>query len=92
MKLSAVPLGIVNGLKVRYMEATLRRGDWIIMMSDGVSDGGTNRSLVGDISETAAKIRSDNPQVMSDLILDQAADSYALRERDDLTVVVAKLL
>ena len=62
------------------------------MMSDGVSDGGTNRSLVGDISETAAKIRSDNPQVMSDLILDQAADSYALRERDDLTVVVAKLL
>ena len=31
-------------------------------------------------------------QVMSDLILDQAADSYALRERDDLTVVVAKLL
>ena len=92
MKLSAVPLGIVNGLKVRYMEATLRRGDWIIMMSDGVSDGGTNRSLVGEISETAAKIRSDNPQVMSDLILDQAADSYALRERDDLTVVVAKLL
>lgn len=92
MKLSAVPLGIVNGLKVRYMEATLRRGDWIIMMSDGVSDGGTDRSLVGDISETAAKIRSDNPRVMSDLILDQAADSYALRERDDLTVIVAKLL
>ena len=92
MRLSAVPLGIVNGLKVRYMEATLRRGDWIIMMSDGVSDGGTDRSLVGDISETAAKIRSDNPRVMSDLILDQAADSYALRERDDLTVIVAKLL
>lgn len=91
MKLPAVPLGIVNGLKVRYMEASLRRGDWIIMMSDGVSDGGTNHSMVGDLSETAVKIRSDNPQVMSDLILDQAADSYALRERDDMTVIAVKL-
>ena len=55
MKLSAVPLGIVNGLKVRYMEATLRRGDRIILMSDGVSDGGADRSLVGDISGDSCK-------------------------------------
>ncbi|MDO4546359.1 MAG: SpoIIE family protein phosphatase, partial [Bacillota bacterium] len=40
VKLSAVPLGIVNGLKIRYVETTLRKDDWIIMMSDGVSDGG----------------------------------------------------
>ena len=91
MKLSAVPLGIVNGLKVRYMETSLKCGDWIIMMSDGVSDGGRETSIIEDISRTAVKIRSGNPQVMSDLILDQASDSYALRERDDLTVIVARL-
>lgn len=91
MKLSAVPLGIVNGLKVRYMETSLKCGDWIIMMSDGVSDGGRESSVIEDISRTAVKIRSGNPQVMSDLILDQASDSYALRERDDLTVIVARL-
>jgi len=86
VKLSAVPLGIVNGLKVRYVETTLKKDDWIIMMSDGVSDSG------GKIRETAADIRSQDPQTMSDLIMNRAADSYIGRERDDLTVMVARIV
>ena len=87
VKLSAVPLGIVNGLKVRYVETTLKKDDWIIMMSDGVSDGGLHK-----IKETAADVRSADPQTMSDLIMNRAADSYIGRERDDLTVMVARIL
>ena len=98
VKLSAVPLGIVNGLKIRYVETTLKKDDWIIMMSDGVSDGGSARNGVSDksflsqIKETAASIRSTDPRTMSDLIMDKAADSYIGRERDDLTVMVARIL
>lgn len=101
VKLSAVPLGIVNGLKVRYVETTLKKDDWIIMMSDGVSDGGDGRKgtkirdgrgFLHNIKETAASVRSQDPQTMSDLILNQAADSYIGRERDDLTVMVARIL
>ena len=87
VKLSAVPLGIVNGLKVRYVETTLKKDDWIIMMSDGVSDGGLQK-----IKETTADVRSTDPQTMSDLIMNRAADSYIGRERDDLTVMVARIL
>lgn len=87
VKLSAVPLGIVNGLKVRYVETTLKKDDWIIMMSDGVSDGGLHK-----IKETTADVRSADPQTMSDLIMNRAADSYIGRERDDLTVMVARIL
>jgi len=87
VKLSAVPLGIVNGLKVRYVETTLKKDDWIIMMSDGVSDGGLQK-----IKETTADVRSADPQTMSDLIMNRAADSYIGRERDDLTVMVARIL
>ena len=87
VKLSAVPLGIVNGLKVRYVEAMLKKDDWIIMMSDGVSDGGLQK-----IKETTADVRSTDPQTMSDLIMNRAADSYIGRERDDLTVMVARIL
>ncbi|MBR1993600.1 MAG: SpoIIE family protein phosphatase [Firmicutes bacterium] len=87
VKLSAVPLGIVNGLKVRYVETTLKKNDWIIMMSDGVSDGGLQK-----IKETTADVRSADPQTMSDLIMNRAADSYIGRERDDMTVMVARIL
>ena len=97
VQLSAVPLGIVNGLKIRYMETVLKKEDWIIMMSDGVSDGGgsgsgRNDSFLSALKETAARVRSHNPQTMSDLLLDQAADSYIGRERDDLTVLVARIV
>ncbi|NLD19549.1 MAG: SpoIIE family protein phosphatase [Clostridiales bacterium] len=91
VKLSAVPLGIVNGLKVNYVEATLRKGDWIIMMSDGISDGGDRRGFLEEIKDTAVNIRSESPQTMCDLILNRAADSYIGRERDDLTVLAAKI-
>ncbi len=100
VKLSAVPLGIVNGLKIRYVETTLKRDDWIIMMSDGVSDGGEgpiggkgkDGGFLYQIKETAADVRSGDPQTMSDLIMNRAADSYIGRERDDLTVMVARIL
>ncbi|MEE0773162.1 MAG: SpoIIE family protein phosphatase [Anaerovoracaceae bacterium] len=98
VKLSAVPLGIVNGLKVSYVETDLKRGDWIIMMSDGVSDGGEGRGksggrgFLGRIKDTAACIRSTDPQTMCDLLMDKAADSYIGKERDDLTVMVAHIV
>lgn len=90
VKLSAVPLGIVNGLKIKYVEVTLKRGDWIVMMSDGVSDGG-NGEFISHIKETVAHVRSEDPRTMCNLVMNQAADSYIGRERDDLTVMVARV-
>lgn len=96
VKLSAVPLGIVNGLKIRYMETELKKDDWIIMMSDGVSDGGAAGStgrdaFIDTLKSTVAKVRSADPEMMSMLLIDQAADSYIGRERDDLTVLAAHI-
>ena len=92
VKLSAVPLGIVNGIKIQYVEAFLKKGDYIIMMSDGVSDGGGGRGFLSQLKEIVLNIRSENPQTICDLILNQSADSYIGKERDDLTVLVAKLM
>lgn len=92
VQLSAVPLGIVNGLKIRYVETTLKRDDWIIMMSDGISDGGDGRGFLPQIKETVLDVRSGDPRTMSNLILNQASDSYIGKERDDLTVMVARMI
>lgn len=94
VKLSAVPLGIVNGLRIKYVEAALKKDDWIIMMSDGISDsaGGRANCPLETIKETTAAVRSTNPQTMGDLILNRAIDGYMGRERDDMTVMVARIL
>lgn len=94
VKLSAVPLGIVNGIKVKYVEAALKKDDWIIMMSDGISDGAESRisGALHNIKETTAKVRSADPQTMGDLILNRAIDGYMGKERDDMTVMVARVL
>ena len=92
VKLTAVPLGIVNGLRVRYVETEIKKGDWIIMMSDGISDGGDGRGILEHIKKAAGNVRSTDPQTMCDLILNQAADSYIGKERDDLTVMAARII
>ena len=61
------------------------------MMSDGVSDGGDGKGLSA-VKETAAAVRSEDPKTMCDLIINRASDSYIGRERDDLTVLAAKIL
>lgn len=94
VKLAAVPLGIVNGIKVKYVETVLKKDDWIIMMSDGISDGieGRASGALHNIKEATASVRSQDPQTMGDLIMNRAIDGYMGREKDDMTVMVARVL
>lgn len=91
LAVSAMPLGIVDGLKMDYVTASLNPGDQVIMASDGVTD-----CLRDDIScqwlkDTISKIRSRDPQTMCDLIINRAAAHYGEREKDDLTVVALRV-
>lgn len=92
VQLSAVPLGIVNGLEIHSVEVFLKKGDYLIMMSDGVSDGPDGRGFLPRLKDILRSIRSEDPDVICDLVLDRVTDSYLGRERDDLTIMTAKLL
>lgn len=61
------------------------------MMSDGVSDGPDGEASCA-LAEILRSIRSEEPAVICDLVLDQVSDSYLGKERDDLTIMTAKLL
>jgi len=87
--MSAVPLGVVNGIEIQFVETILHSGDLIIMMSDGVSDGPDGRGYVAQIKEMAEEIRNIDPQGICDLLISKSADSYIGKERDDLTVLTA---
>ncbi len=51
VKMAALPMGIVDGLKIDFVSLKLQPGDQIIMVSDGITDSVRYRSGGGDISE-----------------------------------------
>ena len=91
LRTSALPMGIVDGLSLDFINVRLHPGDRLIMVSDGIAD-----SLKGDaggswLSDTIANIRSQDPQTMADLIMNRAVENYGIKEKDDLTVLTFKV-
>lgn len=85
----APPVGIVDGWKISYLDLKLRKGDSLIMVSDGITDcireDSENIMLRNKISE----INSHNPETIADIVTEWAVNKYENKEKDDLTVMVA---
>ena len=89
IKVSALPMGIVDSVRVSHIELQARRGDEIIIVSDGITEADRNDGQMEWIRETIGNIRSKDPQTMSDLIINKAVERYGLKEKDDMTVITA---
>lgn len=89
IKVSALPMGIVDSIRINHIEIPARRGDEIIIVSDGITDADRADGQMEWIRETIANIRSRDPQTMSDLIISRAVERYGLKEKDDMTVITA---
>ena len=89
IKVSALPMGIVDSIKVSNIEIQARRGDEIIIVSDGITEADRSDEQMKWIKETILNIRSKDPQTMSDLIINKAVERYGLKEKDDMTVITA---
>lgn len=85
-ELFSMPAGILRGIEFAKRTAVLSPDDYIVLMSDGISDLGEewlNKTL-GGIVEKAA-------QEAADYILDKALSSSDLNKLDDMSVIVAIL-
>jgi stage II sporulation protein E len=89
IKVAALPMGIVDSIKINDLEFQARRGDEIIIVSDGITEADRSDADMDWIKETIANIRSRDPQTMSDLIVNKAIERYGLKEKDDMTVITA---
>lgn len=149
IKAASLPLGMVEKITVDSIEVNLRKGDQIIIVSDGITEAGRGRALAarrnmtvqaqgalsatgtedaaaldveqgtfgnkpaggrmresktagsrmsskstnGDredwLCEAITQIKSTDPQTVADLILNQAVERCGLREKDDMTVIIA---
>lgn len=91
LKKPALPVGVLEGVKLEYIDVRLKKGDLLIMVSDGVTDCDRNDPECIWLTERISQIRSSNPETVAELIVNKAAEKYGIRERDDLTVMVVAI-
>lgn len=91
LTVSAMPMGIVDGLKIDYVTVNLNSGDEVIMISDGVTDSRREDLSMDWLRQAIGEIRSRDPQTMCDLIINRAVENYGLKEKDDLTVLTVRI-
>lgn len=86
-ELSSMPAGILREIEFAKRTTVLNVGDEIIMMSDGITDIGEEL-----LDEFICNDDSDGPNERAKDILDFALKHSDERHRDDMSVIVAKLM
>ena len=91
LKRQALPAGITSGLDLEYIDIRLKRGDLLIMVSDGVTDCDRNDFNCDWLRSRLLEMGSRDPETIAELIVNKAAEKYGIHERDDLTVITAAI-
>lgn len=94
---SSLPIGIIQQIEIEPVKTVVVAGDIIVMVSDGIADviAGSNRrgsERESWIVNFLRRIDSGQPQEIADHLLRQAIELSGGRLRDDMTVLVAKVL
>lgn len=90
---SNLPMGIIDAdYDVDVVSEQLKAGDILIMMSDGIFDGPNHIENIDFWMKRKIKeLQTDDPQAISDLILEEVIRSKGVID-DDMTVVTAKIM
>ncbi len=85
---STLPMGIVEDLNPIVKKEVINANDYIIMVSDGISDSFENDEV---FKEEIKSLKIKNPQELADAILNKALNQNNGYAVDDLTVLVLKI-
>ncbi len=80
---ASMPLGILREIEFDKAEMKLRRGDRLLMMSDGVP-----QSAYREIAEKLSSFNKNDPSVLAERVVEIALKYSDLRRPDDITAVV----
>ena len=92
VKSSSLPIGILNKIDIESFDKKLNIGDFIVMMSDGILD---SDKIIDEKDHWVVKflenMKSRNPQLIAEELLNTAYEKYGNKIADDMTVVITKL-
>ena len=87
---SSLPAGIVSELEPDRDLRYARMGDFIIMVTDGITDV-LDCGMTGTLFRLIENYHGDSPQRLADEIMKKAVETSGGVPKDDMTVLVAKL-
>lgn len=92
MESNNLPIGIIEHVELESVSEPLKSGDILIMMSDGIFE--VPKQIKNNdlwLQRKIKNMKTDDPQAIADLLLEEVIRSELGVIRDDMTVVVAKI-
>ena len=92
LKSISMPTGILDDIELIVYDKDIEKGDIIVMCSDGIIESNSdyqNKELW--LKYLLEEINNDDVQKIADIIISEAIDNDFGKEKDDMTVIVAKI-
>lgn len=88
-----IPIGIIDFVTLDIVQDQLQHGDLLIMMSDGIYDGPKYiKNIDVWLKRKISDIETNEPQEIADLLLEEVIRTNDGMIRDDMTIVIAKMV
>lgn len=93
IKSDSLPTGIMQNVRIDTYDKDLKDGDILVICSDGILESNTEYAnkevwLKGLLED----IQTDIPEKIADIILKESIDNYMGKPKDDMSVIVAKVI
>lgn len=84
----SLPLGILDTLRPDTASYDLMENDTLLFLSDGVTDA---FGSTADLYNALKSLPANNPQQLTDLLLQAALNAYGGKAKDDMTAIAVRL-